>query len=251
LFPKVGEIYSDFKIPEDSFFIRLDGWNFHSLSRKLRLEKPFDRFLAECLVETARVFFKNFNPDLAFLFSDEMNLLLSRFTVFNRRLEKIDSVFAGLASSSLYRLLSRRYNDVPEISFDCKVISIKGSEALEYLIWRQKESYRNCYNTYAQDCLIRKRGLEPRRAAEELRNVKLKDLKRLVQRYGVRLSQIPKWHERGILMYWEHFSKEGFDPTRNRQVIAERRKIEVEWSPPIFDTRKGERLLRKLIRIKG
>jgi len=251
LFPKAEEIYSDLRIPEGRFYIRLDGWNFRSLSRKLMLKKPFDDFLAECMVETAKVFFKIFNPDLAFLFSDEINLLLPMFTAFDRRLEKVDSIFAGLASSSLHRLLSRRYTDVPEVSFDCRVIFVKEDKVLEYLIWRQKESYRNCYNAYAQHCLIRKEGLGPRRAATELQNMKLRDLKRLIQRHRIKLSQMPKWHERGILMHWEHFSKEGFDKMRNRQVIAKRRRVKVEWSPLRFDTKKGEQLLRKLIRMEG
>ena len=98
--------------------------------------------------------------------------------------------------------------------------------------------------------MIRKEGSKPRIAAGELQNMKLKDLKRLIQRHGIKLSQIPKWHERGILIYWECFNKEGFDPIRNRQVVAERRRIKVEWSLPRFDTQKGEELLRNLIWIK-
>jgi len=248
LFPKVNETYSDLRIPEGWFYVRLDGWNFRSLSRKLRLEKPFDHFFAECFVETAEVFFEIFNPDLAFLFSDEINLLFSRLTAFNRRLEKLNSIFAGMASSTLYRLLSRRYGDILDLSFDCRVIGIKKNEALEYLIFRQMESYRNCYNAYAQHCLIRKEGLKPRRAADELRNVKLEDLKKLIEEHRITLSQIPKWHERGILMHWEHYSKEGFDPMRNKQVTAKRRRVEIEWSPPRFDTEEGRGLLRRLIR---
>jgi len=196
LSPKVDEICSDMRILEGSFYVRLDGWNFRSLAKRLGLEKPFDRFLAECLVETSKASFKAFNPDLAFLFSDEINLLFSTYTAFDRRLEKIDSIFAGLASSSLYKFLSRRYSDLPEISFDCRVIPVKGGETLEYLIWRQKEARRNCYNAYAQQCVIGKNGLEPRMATEKLKNVKLKDLKSLIQQHGIRLSEIPRWHER-------------------------------------------------------
>jgi len=250
LFPKVGKTNPDLRIPEGWFYVRLDGWNFRSLSMKLELEKPFDRLFAECLVETAKVFFETFNPNLAFLFSDEINLLFSRFTTFNRRLEKIDSVFAGLASSTLYGLLSRRYRNMLEVSFDCRVIPVKKDEALEYLFLRQMESYRNCYNAYAQHCLVRKEGLKPRRTADELRNVKLEDLKKLIEEHGITLSQIPKWHERGILMHWEHFSKEGFDPIRNRQVIAERRRVKVQWSPPKFNIQGGKKILRRFIQTK-
>jgi len=248
LSPTVPEIYSDQRIPEGCSYVRLDGWNFRSLAKKLRLQKPFDPFLAECLVQTSKVFFKTFNPDLAFLFSDEINLLFSRYAAFNRRLEKVDSIFAGLASSILYKFLNRRYSDLPEISFDCRVIPVKGGETLEYLICRQTEARRNCYNAYAQHCLIGKDGLEPKRAAERRKNMKLKDLKRLIRQHGIRMSQIPRWHERGILVYWERFSKEGFDPIRSRKVFAKRRRIHADRCPPRFDTLEGKRLVKKVMR---
>jgi len=238
------EVYSNLKVPEGLFFVRLDGWNFHSLSRKLGLVKPFDSFFAECMVETAKVFFWTFNPSLAFLFSDEINLLLSKSAVFNRRLEKIDSVFAGLASSSLYKFLSQRYRDLPEVSFDCRVIPMGESDVLKYLVWRQMEAYRNCYNAYAQHTLIRK-NRRAKDVADELRNVKIKDLKRMIMKHGIRLSQIPDWHERGIIIHWETFEKDGYDPVKDEKVVAKRRRIVVEWSPPWFNTSEGAETMRK------
>ena len=47
--PKGEEAYSDVRVPAGPFFVRLDGWRFHSLTEKLKLEKPFDRLLAECM----------------------------------------------------------------------------------------------------------------------------------------------------------------------------------------------------------
>jgi len=244
---KADVMQSDLRIPDGWFYVRLDGWNFRSLRDRLGLQKRFDQFLAECLVETAKRFFKSFNPCLAFLFSDEINLLFYGVAPFGGRLDKINSVFAGMASSNLYKHLSSRYRDIPEVSFDCRVIPSQRSGAIDYLLSRQMESYRNCYNAYGQYCLIVKADFKPKRVSEELRGMKVKDLKKLIQHCGVVLSHIPKWRERGILVYWEYFTKRGFDPVINRDVLAERRRIRVEWSPPNFRAMSGKKLLAELI----
>ena len=44
-----NEIYSGIEIPDLPVFVRLDGWKFHGLTRKLKLELPYDRFFATCL----------------------------------------------------------------------------------------------------------------------------------------------------------------------------------------------------------
>ena len=152
-------------------------------------------------------------------------------------------VLAGLASSNLFRLLSRKYDNLPEISFDCRVIPIAEGKAIKYLVWRQMEAYRNCYNAYAQHVLIEK-GVSPQAAADKLRNVKRSGLRKIIEEHRVATDQIPKWHERGIIIRWERFEKEGYNPVNNKKVTAIRRRIKAEWSPPRFDTAEGAEMVR-------
>lgn len=114
------EIYSGIEIPKPSAFVRLDGWNFHSLTKKLNLEKPYDSFFASSLVEVAKEFLSTFNCSLSYVFSDELNLLFLKFPVW-RRIEKINSVFAGIASAKFYKFMNERFSELPIFSIDSRL----------------------------------------------------------------------------------------------------------------------------------
>ena len=250
--PKGKGGYSDVRVPAGPFFVRLDGWRFHSLTEKLKLKKPFDRLLAECMIEAVKNIFRLFNPALAYLFSDEISILFPKTNLFGLRVEKIDSILAGFTSSGLHKALTKRLpdRDVPALSLDCRIIPMNNpEEAVNYLAWRQNEAYRNCYNSYAYQAL-RKAGLTPQEAAQRLKNVKLSRLMELIKRYGVNLNlnDIPRWHERGILIHWEIHEKTGYDPVRGINVTTERRRLKVEWSPPSFIMEEGRNMLRRFLR---
>ncbi|RLI36814.1 tRNA 5'-guanylyltransferase [Candidatus Bathyarchaeota archaeon] len=250
---KCKEAYTDVRVPAAPFFVRLDGWRFHSLTEKLKLKKPFDRLLAECMIEAVKNIFRLFNPALAYLFSDEISILFPKTNLFGLRVEKIDSILAGFTSSGLHKALTKRLpdRDVPALSLDCRIIPMKNpEEAVNYLTWRQSEAYRNCYNSYAYQALIRKAGLTPQEAAQRLKDVKLSRLMELIKRYGIdlNLSDIPRWHERGILIHWETYKKMGYDPVRGIYMTAERRRLKVEWFLPSFIMEEGRSMLRGLLR---
>jgi len=80
--PKGKGGYSDVRVPAGPFFVRLDGWRFHSLTENLKLKKPFDRLLAECMIEAVKNIFRLFNPALAYLFSDEISILFPKTNLF-------------------------------------------------------------------------------------------------------------------------------------------------------------------------
>ena len=177
------EIYSNLKISKSNpIIIRLDGRNFHSLSNDLNFIKPYDPRFAKAMSGVCTDIFKEFSPRFIYSFSDEISILLNELP-FNGRVEKIDSVFASMASSSLTTRLLREYNidndklfDVDEsnldferfknimgikeesrddfltyskpISFDSRIIPISPQEIPEYFKWRQDESWRNCINSY-------------------------------------------------------------------------------------------------------
>jgi len=248
LSPKDLEIYSSLRVPDGPFFIRLDGWNFHSLAQRLGLRRPFDSSLASSLAETAKELLKEFNAALAYLFSDEINLLFLKFTLFNRRIEKINSILAGLASSSLYSLLKRRHDDTSPLSFDSRIIPVEGvDQIIGYLAWRQNEAYRNCYNAYAQHVLRASGGLSPKEAAERLRNLKVAQLRNLIEAYGINPERIPKWHFRGVVVYWESFERRGYDPVKRVVALAKRRRVKIDWSPPSFNSKEGRNILLRWI----
>lgn len=220
-----NEIYSGIMLPAGMpFFVRLDGWAFHHLAKEIRLKKPLDKKFAKVMVKTASGFFIPFNPCLAYIFSDEINLLFLKQTAF-QRVEKIDSVFAGLASS----VFSKHIGKIS--GFDCRCIPLERKDIIPYLIWRQAEAFRNCNNGYAQYLLMKKEKLNARAATKKLQGMKTEKLIAIRKKY---LKEIPEWHERGILVYRERYKKEGYNPIKKKKVIVERLRIVEDWKPPIF-----------------
>lgn len=240
---KALEVFSGLKVRQ-AFFVRLDGWDFHALSKKLKLEKPFDKKFAQCLAETAAAFFLPFHPDMAFVFSDEISILFKKPYYF-KRIEKIDSIFAGFASNKLYQLLEKRFRKkIKESVFDCRVIPVKKKEILDYLISRQSNAFQNFYNAWAQQALA-KEGLKPRQIARKLRGKKIPDLVELIQSCKIDLARVPLWQKNGILIYRQPYLKKGFNPITKEKVEVERTKVKIDFKLPVFESKKGKAFLKE------
>ncbi|MEM4282588.1 MAG: tRNA(His) guanylyltransferase Thg1 family protein [Candidatus Woesearchaeota archaeon] len=247
------EVYSGIELPGTAFFVRLDGWAFHSVSKSLRFTKPFDKRFLEALIETTKELFQKFNPTLAYIFSDEINLLFLKPVNF-RRIEKIDSIFAAVASSKLTNELARLFKKKKVVAFDCRCIPLvsrnkksKRGLILKYLRWRQAECFRNHNNAWAQKVLFRA-GLSPRSVSRKLSGMKTAELEKLCKKHGIDLSKTPAWQRWGILLYKQPFLKVGYNPIKKRRVRVVRHKIVVDTSPKTFMSSEGKRLIEKLIK---
>ncbi|MDI6826499.1 MAG: tRNA(His) guanylyltransferase Thg1 family protein [Candidatus Aenigmarchaeota archaeon] len=238
-----NEIYSGICLPELPFVARLDGWRFRPLTKKLKLKFPYDKFFAKCLVKTAKQFFTIFNPKLAYIFSDEINLLFLKIPF--QRIEKIDSTFAGLASSVFHEAIRKRH-EVKAVAFDCRCIPLREEEILKYFRWRQAEAFRNHNNSWAY-WILRKEGESARAATEGLRGLDTAELFKLCKEHGIDLNKTPTWQRHGILLYKEPYRKEGFDPIRKKKVFVKRYRIKEDWELPRFDSSKAERLFKKVL----
>ncbi|MCL4519510.1 MAG: tRNA 5'-guanylyltransferase [Thaumarchaeota archaeon] len=234
------EVYSGLEVSRSPFFVRLDGWAFHSLTEKMRLKKPFDSRLVRALAASAKSLFFEFNPILCYVFSDEVNFLFSRPTVF-RRIEKIDSVLASSFSSCF----SRKTNTLA--AFDSRVIPLGRRNVRSYLIWRQAECIRNYFNAWAQHTLVKIVGLSPREASQELSGLKVPSLIQLCKNHGVDVRKMPRWQQRGVLLHFEDYTKKGYNPMTKKHVVVKRRRVATEWNLPAFDTVEGRESIRAII----
>jgi len=236
------ETFAQLIIPPDfPFFIRLDGRRFRAVSEKVNAEKPFDERFANCLVLAARALFQGgFNPALVYVASDEINALLLDAAPFRRRVEKIDSVFAGILSSAFSLGLLKFYGKTLVVAFDARVVIFPPEKIVEYLDWRQREAWRNHNNAYAY-WLLRKEGHRPLEAASRLKGLKTKDIHDLLFRQGINLAQTPAWQRRGILLYREPYQK----PVGNQTVI--RRRITENWTLPLFPSTEGRALIQQIL----
>jgi len=235
------EVFSQLCIPPDvPFFVRLDGRRFQAVSETIGAEKPFDEKFAKCLVASAKAIFQSgFNPALAYVASDEINLLFLYVAPFRRRVEKINSILAGVASSAFSLSAPKFFEKASVAAFDARIIVSSLEKIAEYLAWRQGDAWRNHNNAYAY-WLLRKTGHKPSEAAKTLKGLKIKDLHDLLFRHGVNLAQTPAWQRRGILIHREPYKK------RVNNLVVIRRRIRENWNLPLFTSKEGKALIKKI-----
>jgi len=236
------EIFSKLQIPPDTpFFVRLDGRRFQAVSETVEAVKPFDERLAQCLVAPAKAMFQgNFNPALVYVASDELNVLFVYAAPFRRRVEKIDSILAGVASSSFSLNALKHFKKPLTASFDSRIVISSKEGVIEYLLWRQRDAWRNHNNAYAY-WLLRGIGHKPREAAKRLKGLKTKDLHEMLFRHSINLIQTPAWQRRGILIYREPYRKQVKNHTVTRWRIKE------NWNLPLFSSTEGRALIQQIL----
>lgn len=240
------EIFSKLQVPpETPFFARLDGWRFQAISNSLNVEKPFDTRFAKCLVASGKAIFQSsFNPALIYIASDELNVLfLKENTPFKRRVEKINSLLAGIASSAFSTATQELFGKSIVVSFDSRVVATSKEKIWVYLVWRQNNAWRNHNNAYAY-WLFRRLGYQPSEAAKKIKGLKTKDLHETLFQHGINLSQTPAWQRRGILLYKVPYKKQ------TEKGIAIRHQLKEDWKLPLFSSETGKMLIQRLIEEK-
>lgn len=67
----------------------------------------------------------------------------------------------------------------------------------------------------------------------------------LLFQHGINFNELPLWQRRGIGLYWEQYTKEGFNPKTGEVVTATRRRIKVDQELPMKED--YDRLLHQII----
>jgi tRNA(His) guanylyltransferase len=237
------ELFSQLQVPSDTpFFARLDGRRFQAISEKVGADKPFDEKFAKCLIASARASFEsNFNPALVYVASDEMNVLFLHTSPFRRRIEKTNSILAGIASSAFSLSVAKLFKKTLITAFDSRITIFSQEKVTDYLTWRQVDAWRNHNNAYAY-WLFRRNGYKPSEATKKLKGLKTKDLHKILFSHGINLTQTPAWQRRGILLYRELYQK------RVKNHIVIRRQIKENWNLPLFSSKEGKDLIRQILR---
>jgi len=236
------EIYAAIKaIPP--LIVRADGRNFRRVLSG-EFEKPYDERFAKGMAKAVAIFFEKsgFTPKLAYIFSDEINLLFTH-VIFKGRIEKLDSVIASFLASALTIVLDFK----EAIAFDARIIPVcSGEDVLEYLVQRQAEAWRNHINAYGYYGL-QESGLSEKEAEKRLKGMKAAQVHEMLFRNRINLNETPKWQRRGILIAKERYEKEGYNPKAATEVTVTRYKIVQLWDLPLFGSDEGRNLIAQLI----
>ena len=227
---KEYEVYSSLKVPKNSkIIVRLDGRAFHKLSSDLELEKPYDETFYNVIVKVCEDLFREFSPVFLYTFSDEISLLLESIP-FDGRIEKINSIMAGFASSSFVMNYDTTFKKPP--TFDSRIIPINDEDILKYFKWRQDESWRNCVNSHGISYL--KTKYPNNEANDKIKGMKLNEIHELLFQNGINLNDIETYKKRGIGIYRKDKKVEGFNKKENKNQISYRSYVYTDWELPIF-----------------
>lgn len=220
--------------------VRVDGRSFSRFTES-RFEKPFDARFREMMVTTATALLEEMDGIYAYTESDEISVLFpSEWDFFDRELEKIVSLSAGIASAAFTLACGERAH------FDSRVLLAVGEDTVcDYFRWRQSDAARCALNGWCY-WTLRKSGCSVQEATEALEGSSTGDKNELLFQHGINFNDLPLWQRRGTGIHWETYEKEGYNPLRAEKVVAIRRRIRVEPALPMKEeyTQFLQRLLR-------
>ncbi len=209
--------------------VRVDGRSFSRFTES-RFEKPYDKTFRDLMLTTAKTLLEELHGLYAYTQSDEISILFSpTWDLFDRELEKIVSVSAGIASASF----THRAGEPAH--FDSRVwLGVAPSLVLDYFHWRQLDAARNALNSWCY-WTLRKTGLDVATATATLEGKSVAFKNELLFQYGINFNELPAWQRRGMGLYWETYEKEGFNPLTQEAVTTTRRRVRVDLELPMKD----------------
>ena len=182
--------------PRTPCVVRLDGKGFHQWTRRIHAKRPFDGTLHHLMVETMLALCQGIQGVvIGYTQSDEISLVLQDYfgldteSAFGKRLQKLVSISASLATATFNRHAAGFFPDAPLALFDARAFILPKEEVCNYLIWRQQDAVRNS---------IRMAGYAhfSHKSLDRVSNDALQE--RLWQEAGVNWNDYAIWEKRGI-----------------------------------------------------
>ena len=226
-----AEWFHSLTVPDDMWIVlRLDGRSFTKLTENMA--HPFDEYLHDAMGMAMMRVFEDLGCVYAETHSDEISLVLQPDTdLFSREVEKLVSVSASLASSSVTLSLGK------PCSFDSRVIMFPNyGDVTDYFLWRQHDCHRGCVNSYLY-WLLRDTGKSGRQAHSIMDGLNT-DQKNafLLEEFGTNYTtDVPAWQKTGSGIFWKLKTVEGWNPIKEETEKATRRYIKLENGLPYGD----------------
>ncbi|CAR25958.1 hypothetical protein ZYGR_0A05290 [Zygosaccharomyces rouxii] len=200
----------DVLIPETYIVVRIDGKKFHEFSNYYKFEKPNDMRALKLMNACAKNVLLQYRSEviLAYGESDEYSFILrSDTTLYNRRIDKISSLFVSLFTSQYVMLWSKFFpNDPLDVKhlpfFDSRCVSYPNLKCIkDYLSWRFVDTHiNNLYNTVFWQ-LVQKCGLTTREAENKLSGtVSSEKQEILFSECGINYNNEPEMFKKGSLV---------------------------------------------------
>ena len=207
--------------------VRVDGRGFSRFTES-RFEKPLDLKFHELMVQTAQTLLEEMQGIYAYTESDEISVLFPlKWDFFARSLEKIVSISASIASATFTHATGT------VAYFDSRVwLGANSAQVVDYFSWRQADATRCALNGWCY-WTLRKLGKSAAQATAELDNQSVAFKNELLFDNDINFNDLPTWQRRGTGLYWEQYTKQGYNPIRQEDVVTLRRRIKIDETLPI------------------
>ncbi|QLG70896.1 hypothetical protein HG535_0A08420 [Zygotorulaspora mrakii] len=197
-------------LPECYIVVRIDGKKFHEFSKFYEFEKPNDLNALKLMNASAKNVVLHYKNDiiLAYGESDEYSFILRQnSTLYNRRTDKISTLFVSLFTSNYVALWTKYFPqkglDIKHLPFfDSRCVTYPNLKAIkDYLSWRFVDTHiNNLYNT-AFWMLIKKCDLTTEGAEERLRGTLSKEKHEILfSECGINYNDEPEMYKKGSLI---------------------------------------------------
>ncbi|CCE91875.1 tRNA guanylyltransferase TDEL_0D02910 [Torulaspora delbrueckii] len=200
---------SDILLPECYIVVRIDGKKFHEFSKHYEFEKPNDMRALKLMNAAAKNVVLNYKNEiiLAYGESDEYSFILKKeTTLYNRRQEKIASLFVSLFTSNYVALWPKFFDrdlDWKHLPFfDSRCVLYPNLQTVkDYLSWRFVDTHiNNLYNTVFWK-LIQVCEMSPREAENFLSGTVSSEKQEILwQRCSINYNNEPEIFKKGTMV---------------------------------------------------
>jgi tRNA(His) 5'-end guanylyltransferase len=230
---RVYETSHDFCVLPGLYIVaRLDGRSFTRLTKEVhQFNAPFDERMRDYMLDTVEHLMQcGFKIIYGYTQSDEISLLFDpNERSFGWKLRKLNSVLAGEASAKFSLVLG----DIG--CFDCRISQLPTIEkVVDYFRWRQEDAHRNSLIAHCYWCL-RRDGHNPQVATQMMEGLSLGDYHEILFQHGINYDRLPTWQKRGTGLYWQTYSKSGYNPITGQETVAKRQRLYRDLELPIKD----------------
>lgn len=183
--------------------VRLDGRSFHTFTRGLA--RPYDERLSSAMIETTKFLVEQTQASIGYCQSDEISLAfpnqdLTNKMLFDGRIQKLCSVFAGLAAARFGELIRQSIPQKAHLYpvFDARVWSVPSLEvAADHFVWREADATRNSLTMAAHAVYSHK----------ELHKAGYTQKHEMLHRKGINWNDYPAFFKRGTYVRREKVEK--------------------------------------------
>lgn len=200
----------DVLLPQCYIVVRIDGKKFHEFSRFYEFEKPNDIRALRLMNAAAKNVTLHYRNDVIVAYgeSDEYSFILRKdTTLYNRRQDKIASLFVSLFTSQYVALWPKFFTDreldfkhLPFFDSRC-VVYPNLATIKDYLSWRFVDTHiNNLYNTVFWQ-LVLKCGLTTQQAENRLSGTLSNEKQEILfTECGINYNNEPEMFKKGTLV---------------------------------------------------